>query len=56
VSAQTPVDGVHCPTAVPDRPNVRFACDVALAKTDQRWVAIVTHRPNGSNDIQLRLR
>ena len=56
VSAQTPVDGVRCPGDVPDRAGVRFACDVALARTDQRWVAIVHHGADGRNEIQLRLR
>lgn len=56
VRGQTPVDGVRCPRDVPDRPGVRFACDVALGQTDQRLIAIVTHQPGGADAIALRLR
>jgi serine/threonine protein kinase len=56
VEAQTPVRRVSCPPDVPRRPGERFACTVALAQTDKSWLAIVTHRPSGHDDIQLRLR
>ena len=56
VKQQTAVDRVDCPSDVPDRPGIRYACTIELAKTDQRWLAIVTHRAAGRDDIRIRLR
>jgi hypothetical protein len=55
VATQTPVRAVTCPQQVPDRANVRFACTVSLAGTNQRWLAIVTHGADGRDTFQIRL-